>query len=94
VARFVWNLALAEWKRQYAAGEKLTALKLKKQFNEIRRAQFPPTEGGSQKTPLISLFSTWAKLSPPLFQAKLVVAGLRARKNRVPRSIWRMISLS
>jgi len=41
VARFVWNWALAEWNRQYAAGGKPTALKLKKQFNEIRRDQFP-----------------------------------------------------
>src|SRR5512135_328264 len=42
-ARFVWNWALAEWNRQYEAGEKPTALKLKKQFNEIRRQQFPWT---------------------------------------------------
>src|SRR5205085_2704625 len=40
-ARFVWNWALAEWNRQYEAGEKPTAFKLKKQFNEIRREQFP-----------------------------------------------------
>jgi putative transposase len=43
VARFVWNWALAEWNRQYEAGSKPTALKLKKQFNEIRREQFPWT---------------------------------------------------
>ena len=42
-SRFVWNWALAEWNRQYKAGEKPTALKLKKQFNEIRRQQFPWT---------------------------------------------------
>ena len=42
-ARFVWNWALAEWNRQYEAGEKPTAFKLKKQFNEIRREQFPWT---------------------------------------------------
>jgi putative transposase len=42
-ARFVWNWALAEWKRQYDAGEKPTALKLKKQFNTIKRQQFPWT---------------------------------------------------
>ncbi|EFH89912.1 RNA-guided endonuclease InsQ/TnpB family protein [Ktedonobacter racemifer] len=42
-ARFVWNWALAEWNRQYEAGLKPTALKLKKQFNEIRREQFPWT---------------------------------------------------
>jgi putative transposase len=38
--RFVWNWALAEWNRQYEAGEKPTALKLKKQFNLCR--QGPP----------------------------------------------------
>jgi putative transposase len=43
VARFVWNWALAEWNRQYEAGEKPTALKLKKYFNEIRREHFPWT---------------------------------------------------
>ena len=42
-ARFVWNWALAEWNRQYEAGEKSTALGLKKQFNEIRREHFPWT---------------------------------------------------
>jgi putative transposase len=42
-SRFVWNWALAQWNRHYEAGEKPTALKLKKQFNEIRREQFPWT---------------------------------------------------
>src|SRR6266851_632524 len=42
-ARFVWNWALAEWNRQYEAGEKPSALKLKKQFLEIRREHFPWT---------------------------------------------------
>ena len=42
-SRFVWNWALAEWNRQYEAGEKPTALKLKKQFNEMRREHFPWT---------------------------------------------------
>ena len=42
-SRFVWNWALAEWNRHYEAGEKPTAFKLKKHFNEIRREQFPWT---------------------------------------------------
>lgn len=42
-SRFVWNWALSEWNRQYEVGEKPTALKLKKQFNAIRREQFPWT---------------------------------------------------
>jgi putative transposase len=43
VARFTWNWALAEWNRQFEDWEKPTALKLKKQFNEIRRELFPWT---------------------------------------------------
>ena len=39
--RFVWNWALAEWNRQYTAGLKPTALKLKKQFNRLKYASFP-----------------------------------------------------
>jgi putative transposase len=42
-ARFVWNWALAEWNRHDEAGEKPTALELKKHFNEIRREHFPWT---------------------------------------------------
>jgi len=42
-SRFVWNWALAEWNRQFEVGGKPTAFKLKKQFNEIRREQFPWT---------------------------------------------------
>lgn len=40
-ARFVFNWALSEWKTQYEAGGKPSAKALKKQFNAIRRAQFP-----------------------------------------------------
>lgn len=41
VARFTYNWALAEWKRQYEAGEKPNAFALEKQFNAIKREQFP-----------------------------------------------------
>ena len=41
VARFTYNWALAEWKGQYAAGEKPSSNALKKQFNQIKRNQFP-----------------------------------------------------
>ncbi len=40
-ARFVWNWALAEWNRQYAAGLKPNAMALKKQFNAIKYREFP-----------------------------------------------------
>lgn len=41
VARFAYNWALAEWNRQYAAGEKPAANRLRKQFNAIKGEQFP-----------------------------------------------------
>jgi putative transposase len=40
-ARFAYNWALAEWKRQYKAGEKPNATALRRQLNAIKRAQFP-----------------------------------------------------
>jgi transposase len=40
VARFTWNWALAEWKRQVQAGKNPNALELKKQFNAIKPVQF------------------------------------------------------
>lgn len=41
VKRFAWNWALAEWDTQYNAGNKPTANKLKKQWNGLKKVQFP-----------------------------------------------------
>lgn len=41
VARFTWNWALAEWKRQYEQGLKPSAFSLKKQFNALKKEYFP-----------------------------------------------------
>jgi putative transposase len=41
VARFAYNWALAEWKRQRDAGEKPSELKLRRQLNAIKRERFP-----------------------------------------------------
>jgi putative transposase len=40
-ARFAYNWALAEWNRQYAAGEKTTQLELRRTLNAIKRERFP-----------------------------------------------------
>lgn len=40
-ARFVWNWGLAEWERQYKAGEKPSGPSLKRQFNAVKYDQFP-----------------------------------------------------
>lgn len=43
VARFAYNWGLEHWQKQYEAGEKPSAYKLKKQFNAIRRELYPWT---------------------------------------------------
>ena len=41
VSRFAYNWALAEWQRQYEAGEHPNESKLRKQLNSIKREQYP-----------------------------------------------------
>lgn len=41
IARFTWNWCLAEWDRQYAADEKPSISKLKKQFNATKKKDWP-----------------------------------------------------
>ena len=41
VSRFAYNWALAEWQRQYEAGEYPSEMSLRKQLNSIKREQFP-----------------------------------------------------
>lgn len=40
-ARFVWNWGLAQWQQQYQQGNKPNAFSLKKQFNSIKKVEFP-----------------------------------------------------
>jgi putative transposase len=44
-ARLTYNWALAEWQRQRDAGEKPTAIRLKKQWNAIKYARYPWLSG-------------------------------------------------
>ena len=41
VARFCYNWGLAEWQRQYEAGEKPSVYKLKRKLNAIKQQEFP-----------------------------------------------------
>lgn len=43
VSRFTYNWALAAWKQAYEAGEKPSGWTLNKQFNAIRRVEYPWT---------------------------------------------------
>ncbi len=47
--RFAYNWGLAEWQRQYEAGERPTTFALKKQFNAVKHEQFPWVAEVSQR---------------------------------------------
>src|SRR5260370_21941706 len=82
-ARFVWNWALSEWNRQYEAGEKPTALKLKKQFNEIRREQFPWTwevTKNASDQPFLDL----GKAFTAFFEGKALRPKFKSKKRSKP----------
>jgi putative transposase len=82
-ARFVWNWALAEWNRQYEVGEKPTALKLKKQFNAIRREQFPWTwevTKNASDQPFLDL----GKAFTAFFEGKHGCPKLKSKKKSKP----------
>ena len=50
-ARFAYNWGLAEWKRQYEAGEKPSAYKIKAKFNDTKGDDFPWTRDVTKCAP-------------------------------------------
>jgi putative transposase len=41
IARFSWNWGLARWNELYKVGEKPSGMSLKKEFNSLKKSQFP-----------------------------------------------------
>lgn len=101
VARFTWNWALAGWDRKYEAGEQPSGMGLKKEFNEIKRIEFPwtyeVTKYASQQ-PFLELQDAWKrffkKLSgKPKFKKKgksrdsFYIGGDQIKLNEIRRRI-------
>ncbi|GLV54263.1 transposase [Dictyobacter sp. S3.2.2.5] len=91
VARFVWNWALAEWNRHYEAGEKPSALTLKKQFNAIRRQEFPWTwevTKNASDQPFLDLGKAWTAYFDGLREGRNVGKPRFKRKKRSKPSFY------
>ena len=77
-SRFAWNWALAEWEKQYLEGKKPTGMGLKKEFNAIKKKDFPWTKEVTKyaaQQPFLDLQDAykrfWKKLSQkPKFKKK------------------------
>jgi putative transposase len=64
VARFTWNWALAKWNELYEIGHQTNAQKLKKEFNRIKRTEFPwiydsPKDANQQV--FVNIQDAWTK---------------------------------
>lgn len=43
ISRFAWNWALAKWEKDYKEGKKVSGMSLKKEFNALKKKDFPFT---------------------------------------------------
>jgi len=85
-ARLVWNWALTEWNRQYAAGRKPHAAALKKQFNALKYEQFPWLKGihrDAHSQPFADLADAWERF----FKGQNKRPVLK-KKGKVPDSFY------
>src|SRR5574343_611958 len=77
-SRFVWNWAINEWEKQYLEGKKPSGMGLKKEFNAIKKKDFPWTKEVTKyaaQQPFLDLQDAykrfWKKLSmKPKFKKK------------------------
>jgi putative transposase len=90
-ARFVWNWALAEWNRQYAAGQKPNANALKRQFNAIKYTEFPwlvDVHRDSHAQPFANLAKAWTKFFKDIREGREAHAPQFKKKNKSRASFY------
>lgn len=90
-ARFTWNWALAEWKRQFAAGRQPNAMALKKQFNAVKYAEFPwlaAMHRDSHAQPFTYLGKAWRKFFTDLKAGRPAHEPRFKRKGRCTDSFY------
>src|SRR5437764_3077792 len=91
-ARFVFNWALSQWKAQYEAGGKPNAMALKKQFNAIRREQFPWSYKVTKCAVEGAFMDVAAAFKNFFGGARRAIPSSKARNTPASPSIWPMIS--
>lgn len=88
-ARFAWNWALAEWKRQHEAGEKPSEGSLRKQLNAVKSEQYPWMYESTKVAPAQSIMNLGAAFKNffekraryPRFKKKGIHESFRASNN-------------
>jgi putative transposase len=90
-ARFTWNWALAEWSRQFDAGDKPDVNSLKKAFNAVKYQQYPwlaEIHRDAHAEPFNNLGRAWAKFFKALKGGKPAHAPKFKKKGRCRESFY------
>ena len=86
--RFVWNWALAEWNRQYAAGQRPNAMALKRQFNAIKYEQFSwlkDIHRDAHAQPFAYLAKAWSRFFKALKEGARIAPENRVERKRLSK---------
>jgi len=89
--RFTWNWALAEWNRQYEAGQKPSAMALKKQFNAIKYRDYPWIEAihrDAHAQPFANLAKAWSRFFADIKAGKPAHAPVFKKKGKCRDSFY------
>ena len=90
-ARFTWNWALAEWNRQFDAGQKPTAASLKKEFNAIKYKEYPwltDIHRDAHAEPFTNLAKAWVKFFRDLREGAPAHAPVFKKKGKCRDSFY------
>nr|WP_246217485.1 helix-turn-helix domain-containing protein [Paraburkholderia panacisoli] len=90
VARFAYNWALAEWKRQYEAGAKPNEAALRKQLNAIKAVEFPWMAEVTKCAPQVAIMNVGLAFDHFFRRVKLgqKPGYPRFKRKLVPRRQW------
>ena len=83
-ARLAYNWGLAKWQENYKQGIKTTALSLKKEFNSIKKEQYPFVYEVSKyatQQPFINLDKAFKKFFTDLKQGKVSYPKFKRKKD-------------
>jgi transposase len=86
VSRFAYNWALAEWKRQYQAGEKPSEVALRRQLNSIKRQQFPWMRFVPKSVPQQAIKNCGAAFRRYTSRSRAAILSSRRKASAIPHA--------
>ena len=80
-ARLAYNWGLAKWKEKYELGLKTSIYDIKKEFNSIKREQYPEVSKGANQQPFIYLDKAFKKFFADFKRGKVSYPKLKKKRE-------------